>query len=248
MKTAIITGATKGIGLEIAKYFSNNGFSVLATGRTAKNSKKQETETLRFFEMDVRNLKSHELAVQEMLSWKGELTTYINNAGISVWKPLEEIDEAFFNEMIAVNTTGTLWGCKAAAKKMNSGSSIINISSLAGKRGSANNTAYCASKFAVNGITQSLAKELGPRGIRVNAICPVYVETAMILKELERPNSPAQGQNVQEYLKNFTKGNSALLRLPTAQDIADSCFYLASETARAITGQCINVDCGVLPQ
>ena len=248
MKTAIITGATKGIGLEIAKHFSNKGFSVLATGRTAKEAKAHETENLHFFEMDVRSYKYHEAAVQEMLRWKGTLSTYINNAGISIWKPIEEIDEEFFNEIISVNTTGTLWGCKAAAKYLKSGGSIINISSLAGKRGSANNTAYCASKFAVNGITQSLAKELGPRGIRVNAVCPVYVETEMILKELENRHSPAQGQNVSEYLKNFIKGNSALLRLPTPQDIAESCFYLSSDLARAVTGQCINVDCGVLPQ
>jgi 3-oxoacyl-[acyl-carrier protein] reductase/meso-butanediol dehydrogenase/(S,S)-butanediol dehydrogenase/diacetyl reductase len=85
--------------------------------------------------------------------------------------------------------------CKAAAEKMTQGGVIIYISSLAGKRCSANNSVYCGSKFGVNGLTQALAKELGPRGIRVNAISPVYV-TDMILEELEDKESPAQGEEI----------------------------------------------------
>ncbi|MBW1775707.1 MAG: SDR family oxidoreductase, partial [Deltaproteobacteria bacterium] len=107
---------------------------------------------------------------------------------------------------------------------------------------------YCASKFGVNGITQALSKELGPRGIRVNAVCPVYVQTEGLLEALKEKDAPAQGDNVECYLQDFTAANAALQRLPTGEEIAQVCLFLASSGASAITGQCINVDCGVLPQ
>ena len=114
--------------------------------------------------------------------------------------------------------------------------------------GSANNSVYCASKFGVNGITQSLAKELGPSGIRVNAVCPVYVETPGLLEALENKDSPPAGQDTSTYLQDFAQSQAALKRLPLGNEVADICLYLASDTASAVTGQCINVDCGVLPQ
>lgn len=131
---------------------------------------------------------------------------------------------------------------------MKKGGAIINVSSLAGKRGSANNSAYCAAKFAVNGITQALAKEFGPRGIRVNAVCPVYIETDRILEALSEPASPAGGQPVSDYLASFAATQTALGRLPQAQEVAQVVYFLSSPASSAITGQCINVDCGTLPQ
>jgi NAD(P)-dependent dehydrogenase (short-subunit alcohol dehydrogenase family) len=124
----------------------------------------------------------------------------------------------------------------------------VNISSLAGKRGSANNSVYCASKFGVNAVTQALAKELGPRGIRVNAVCPVYVRTAGLDDALAEEESPTGGQDIGTYLAEFARTQTALGALPSDVQVADSCVFLASAAAGAITGQCINVDCGVLPQ
>ena len=82
----------------------------------------------------------------------------------------------------------------------------------------------------------------------MNAVCPVYVETTGLLEALDEPNAPPKGQLTATYLKEFTASNAALQRLPTGSEVADLCFYLASPLASAVTGQCINVDCGVLPQ
>jgi NAD(P)-dependent dehydrogenase (short-subunit alcohol dehydrogenase family) len=183
-----------------------------------------------------------------MIKWTGNIDVLINNAGYSGWKPLEKIDEDFWDEMIDTNLKSVLFASQAALAAMQKGASIVNISSLAGKRGSANNAVYCASKFGVNGITQSLAKELGSRGIRVNAVCPVYLRTPGLEEALQENDSPTKGNDLTSYLDEFAKTQTALGVLPTEQQVADTCVFLASKEAGAITGQCINVDCGVLPQ
>ena len=99
----------------------------------------------------------------------------------------------------------------------------------------------------MNGLTQSLAKELGPKGIRVNALCPVLIKTKGLLDALKNEYSPAQG-NTELFLKNFLQANSALGNLPTGEDVGQMALFLASENNRSVTGQCINVDCGVFPQ
>ena len=178
----------------------------------------------------------------------GRLDVVVNNAGVSRWSAIQDVDEAFAAEILETGLMGTLWGCAAAAALLGRGGCIINISSLAGKRGSAKNSVYSAAKFAVNGITQSLAKELGPAGIRVNAVCPVYVETETIVASLKEPASPAAGGSVSRYLEDFAQGQTALGRLPSPREVAEVAFFLASPAASALTGQCINVDCGTLPQ
>jgi 3-oxoacyl-[acyl-carrier protein] reductase/meso-butanediol dehydrogenase/(S,S)-butanediol dehydrogenase/diacetyl reductase len=247
-KTVIITGGTKGIGASISMAFHKKGYHVLISARNDNGLADQLGEGARFMACDVRNLEDHRALVKAALEWTNRVDVYINCAGISIWRSLDNIDEEFWNKIIDVNLKGVFWGCKAAAEKMRQGGAIINISSLAGKRGSSNNSVYCASKFGVNGLTQALAKELGPRNIRVNAVCPVYVKTNMLLKELGNMESPAQGEEVSVYLDNFANTQSALKRLPIPGEIASVCLFLASDEASAITGQCINVDCGVLPQ
>jgi len=244
-RTVIVTGGTKGIGAALASYFHAKGDTVLMAARRDNGFAATLGKRARFQKADVARPADHARLVKIALAWTGRLDVYINNAGQSHWMPLEKITEAFWKEMLDVNAKSVLFGCQHAAKALGAGGSILNISSLASKRGTANNAVYCAAKFAVNGITQALAKELGPRQIRVNAVCPVLVSTPGLLEALHEPAGPAQGAPA-EFLASFARANSALGALPTAEQVAEFCYLLVS--ASAVTGQCINVDCGVLPQ
>ena len=247
-RTVIVTGGNKGIGASISTVFYGNGYHVVIGSRSDNGLTAELGERAMFVETDVCKPGDLRRLVDKGTGWTGRLDVMVNNAGFSAWRPVEDIDEPFWNRMIDTNLKGTLFGCREAAAKLESGGCIINISSLAGKRGSANNSAYCASKFGVNGITQALAKELGPKGIRVNAVCPVYVRTDGVLEALTKKSAPSFNKDIDAYLRDFTESNSALGRLPTGEEIGQACLYLASPAASAITGQCINVDCGVLPQ
>lgn len=248
VRTLVITGGNRGIGAEIAKRFAEEGYRVVVGARRKTPFLAQLGERVRFQPMDVRFEKGHERLAKAALAWTGHIDVYINCAGSSGWSPIGKVTESFLDAMIDTNLKGVLWGCKTAARYLSAGGCIINISSLAGKRGSANNSVYCAAKFGVNGITQALAKELGPKNIRVNAVCPVYVETDGVVGALRKKDSPAQGKNVKEYLRQFAAANAAMLRLPKAEEVAGTCLFLASTESSAITGQCVNVDCGVMPQ
>jgi NAD(P)-dependent dehydrogenase (short-subunit alcohol dehydrogenase family) len=246
-KTVIITGGNRGIGLSITEAFVNAGYTAFVGARQEAGLGQRFGDKVRFVETDVRNEEAHHNLVRQAIDQTGRLDVFINNAGFSEWRPIEEIDDDFLDLILATNLKGTFWGCKAAAAVMKDGSSIINISSLAGKRGTSNNSAYCASKFGVNGLTQALAKEVGPKGIRVNALCPVLIPTEGLVDALKSSFAPAKG-DPEGFISRFAVDNAALKRLPTGAEVASMCLMLASEAASAMTGQCINVDCGVLPQ
>jgi len=247
-RTILITGGSRGIGATISEAFYAAGHHVVIAGRTDTGLAGSLGERAHFVMTDVRHPQALRALVREALDWTGRLDVLVNNAGVSAWRPLGDIDENFWQNMIDTNLKSALFACQAAAPHLPRGGSIINISSLAGKRGSANNSVYCATKFGVNGITQSLAKELGPLGIRVNAVCPVYVSTEGLAEALKDKYSPTGGQNTAAYLAAFAATQTALGALPTAAQVAATCVFLASSAADAITGQCLNVDCGVMPQ
>lgn len=246
-RTVVITGGTRGIGLDITVAFAQAGYDVFV-GARAKPEAGALPASVTVVETDVRREADVARLVDTAVKATGRLDALVNNAGYSEWRPIEKIDEAFLSDILGTNLMGAFWGCKAAAAAMVSGASIVNVSSLAGKRGSSNNSAYVASKFAMNGLTQSLCKELGPRGIRVNGVCPVLVPTPGLLEALRHPDSPTGGQEPGEFFANFAAGNAALKRLPTGAEVAATCLFLASPAASAVTGQNLNVDCGVFPQ
>ena len=247
-RTVLITGGSRGIGAAITRAFHNAGDHVVVASRNDTGLVASLGSRARFVETDVRHPDQLRSAVDAATQWTGRLDTLVNNAGYSAWRPLGEIDEAFWNDMVDTNLKSVLFGSQAAAARMPEGGAIVNVSSLAGKRGSANNSVYCATKFGVNAVTQALAKELGPRNIRVNAVCPVYVRTAGLTEALAEEGSPTGGEDLTSYLAEFARTQTALGVLPTDDQVAATCVFLASNAAGAITGQCLNVDCGVLPQ
>ncbi len=247
-RTTIITGGSRGMGAAISCAFHAVGDHVVIAGRTDTGLAETLGERARFITTDVRFPTQLRDMVRQAVDWTGRVDVLVNNAGFSAWRALADIDEAFWDDMMNTNLKGVLFASQAAAAHLPAGGAIVNISSLAGKRGSANNAAYCASKFGVNAVTQALAKELGARGIRVNAVCPVYVRTAGLEDALTDDRSPTGGHDITAYLAEFTRTQTALGRLPTDEQVAATCVFLASPAADAITGQCLNVDCGVLPQ
>jgi NAD(P)-dependent dehydrogenase (short-subunit alcohol dehydrogenase family) len=247
-RTIVITGGSRGIGAAITRAFHSAGDRVVVAGRTDTGLVKELGDRARFIATDVRRPDQLHALAREAHAWAGRLDVLVNNAGRSEWRVLGDIDEDFWQDMIDTNLKSVLFASQAAAALFGRGAAIVNVSSLAGKRGSANNSVYCAAKFGVNAVTQALAKELGPRGIRVNAVCPVYVRTEGLTDALADDESPTGGRNIDAYLGEFARTQAALGVLPTAEQIARTCVFLASTGADAITGQCVNVDCGVLPQ
>jgi 3-oxoacyl-[acyl-carrier protein] reductase/meso-butanediol dehydrogenase/(S,S)-butanediol dehydrogenase/diacetyl reductase len=247
-RTIIVTGGSRGIGSAISSAFYEGGDKVLIASRTDTGLAKHLGQRARFIKVDLRYSNGAKEVIQAALDWTGRVDVLVNNTGISAWKPLAEISDDFVENMLSTNLKSMIYMCQAVAPHLKVGGTIVNISSLAGKRGSANNSVYCATKFGVNGLTQSLAKELGQQGIRVNAVCPVYIQTEGLEVALKETVSPTLGLNTEDYLATFAKTQSALGVLPTAKQIASACVFLASSSASAITGQCINIDCGVMPQ
>lgn len=246
-KTAVVTGGTKGIGREIVEHLLKLNYRVVYSARSQPQQPLGSEQQSKFVAADARKRESHFQLVKTAVDWTGRLDLYVNNAGYSQWKELAEIDEDFWTMMVETNLSSTFWGTQAAAQHLGPGGSVVNISSLAGRRGSANNSAYCAAKFGVTGLTQALSKELGVKGIRVNAVCPVYILTDSLEQSLKETVAPAGGKDVASYLKDFANSQAALKRLPTGNEVARAVAFLASEEASAITGQSMNVDCGVMP-
>ncbi len=243
---AVVTGGNKGIGLGITKLLNQNNYKVITCGRSLFDDQKL-IDDVDFIKGDASKYQTHEKLAKKAINSYGRLDLYVNNVGISEWKKIQDIDNNFLDKIFQTNIYSVFWGCKIATKYLSENGSIINISSIAGKRGTKNNSAYVATKFGVNGITQSLAKELGYKNIRVNAICPVLIKTEGLLDALKEKSAPGH-EDLNLFFDNFIESQSALNRLPTINEVAEMVLFLASQNASAITGQCINVDCGVLPQ
>lgn len=241
-KVAIVTGAARGIGEAVALKFAENGAHVAFTYVSDNSKEKAEALAEKISNMGVQakayqsnaaDYAACEALVNDVISTFGKIDICVNNAGISKDNLLLRMTPEQWNEVIQVNLNSVFNMTKHVIKTMmkaRSGS-IINMSSVIGEMGNAGQGSYAASKAGVIGFTKSMAKELGSRNIRCNAVAPGFVETDMTsyLKE---------GENADKY-----KSMIALGRFASAEDIANVCLFLASDMGNYITGQTISA-CG----
>ena len=241
----LVTGGASGIGRAIAEAFAEQGDTVHICGTDTHKlqDRLDDDPRLTGSKCDVTD----EQQVRDMFStvvatWGG-LDVLINNAGIAgPTAPIDEVTIDQWNATLAVNVTGTFLCTREAAPLLRRSSGcIINISSVAGRLGYAFRAPYCASKFALAGLTESLARELGPDGVRVNSILPGFVESDRFAATT-RARASALGITTEEMATKLLEKTS-LRRLVTERDVADMALYLTSKPGRNISGQSISV-CG----
>ena len=241
-KCALITGATRGIGKQIAITLAKQGYNIALNYRKEneelENTKKEIEEIgvqVLAVKGDVANFEECENFVKQIIERFGQIDVLVNNAGITKDMLLMRMKKEDFEQVIDTNLVGTFNVTKNVVPYMMKARSgrIINISSVVGIAGNAGQTNYSASKAGIIGFTKSLAKEIASRNILVNAVAPGFIETNMtdVLKDDVK----------QEIAKNIP-----LKRMGTAQDVANVVKFLASDDSSYITGQVINVDGGML--
>ena len=237
-KVAVITGGTRGIGLETVKTFLENNASVALLG-SKEESVTKALETLKKenpnypvigFYPDLSNQKEIEETLKKIKNTFGKIDILINNAGISSKTPIEKYTEEEYENIVDLNIKGVFTCSKAATPYLKeTKGTIINTSSMVGTYGQSSGVLYPMSKYAVNGLTKSLARELAPQKIRVNAVAPGIIETDMV------KNLP------EEIIKPLIQ-TIPLGRIGTPKDIANVFLFLASDMASYITGEIIHVD------
>ena len=252
-KTVVVTGAGRGIGFGIAERFAEEGANLVVADRdpkveeASKKIKKSFGVSALAVECDVTNKAQVENLYEQAAAQFGTIDVSVQNAGVITIAQLENLTEKDWNFVMSVNSTGVFLCCQAAAKymiKQRSGR-LINSSSAQGRQGFIYTPHYAASKFAVIGMTQSLAKELAPYGITANAICPGIIETDMWAYNDEHWGKLLGDYKPGELMQEWIKG-VPLKRGGTARDIAGLVTFLASEDAAYITGQSVNVDGGLV--
>ncbi len=241
-KVAVVTGASKGIGAEIARQFAAEGATVVVNYASSKEGADRVVDEIAkrggkaiAVQANVAKKKDIERLFTETKKAFGQLDILVNNAGVYEFVPLEEVTEEHFHKHFDVNVLGLLLTTQEAVKQFGSaGGSIINISSSASTSAPPSASVYSATKGAVDTITKSLAKELGPRNIRVNAINPGMVETEGVR---------AAGFIESDFQKLF-ESQSPLGRIGQPDDIAPAAVFLASSDAGWITGETLMISGG----
>jgi len=243
-KAVVITGASRGIGLGIAQGFARAG----ARLRLIADDPKVEAAAASIgAEGRVADI-TDPAAVERALSGLGHIDVLINNAGLERLTPIAEGGhevEATFRRIIEINIIGTQIVTRRVLPGMGRGGAIVNTASIWGRVAEPLFGAYVASKHAVIGLTKTWARELGPRGIRVNAICPGWVRTEASMLSLKLM-AERRSVSEEELLAGIT-GGQALPGLMEPEDMAEAYLFLASDRARNVTGQSLGVDRGEVP-
>lgn len=238
MKVAIVTGAGRGIGRSIATALSKDGYSLVLNYRSNVTELEQFVSEIGadaiLVKGDIRNFDDAETLVKAAVDHYGRLDLLVNNAGITKDTLLLRMSEDDFDMVQSTNLKGTFNCTKHAAKvmfKQRSGA-IVNISSVVGITGNIGQSNYAASKAGVIGFTKAVARELAPRGVRVNAVAPGFIATQMT-------------EVIHEDIKKATLSNIPMGKFGEAEDVANLVLFLASEKAKYITGQVVQVDGGM---
>ncbi len=235
-KVAVITGAARGIGLAIAKKYAENGAKIaitdIAFGEEVEKFKNSGITEVKLYKSDASNFEDAQNTINKIIEDFGKIDILVNNAGITRDTLLMRMSEEQWDLVIKVNLKSVFNMTKAVIRtmmKQRSGS-IVNMSSVVGVSGNAGQANYSASKAGMIGFTKSMAKELGSRNIRVNAIAPGFIETKMTEKLPEEVR--------QEWMKIIP-----LRRGGKPEDVANVALFLASDLSSYVSGQVINV-CG----
>ena len=233
MRTIVITGGTRGIGAAAVRRFAANGDRVhFIYEKSHDLAKEMEQETGAMAHCcDV----SDEQAVKETFKSIGPVDVLVNNAGIVDYGPINWVPGDSFRRVMEVNVTGMFFCCREVLSGMlgKGGGAIVNLSSMWGRVGASCEVAYSASKGAIIAMTKALAQELGPSGIRVNAVAPGVIQTDMCA---------SVDPEVMEGLRQETP----LECLGKPEDVAEAIFYLASDSARFVTGTVLDVNGGYI--
>ena len=243
-RTALVTGSSRGIGLGIARAFAAAGAELHLLADDAAVEGVAASLGARGYVADITD----GAAVAKILASIPKLDILINNAGLERLTPVEDgsaENEATFRRIIDINVTGTFLMTRAALPRMGKGGRIVNTASIWGRVAEANFSAYVASKHAVIGLTKTWAKELGPRGIAVNAVAPGWVRTESSMRSLK--TMAARAGVEESALLDDIVGVQAMPGLMEPDDIAGAYLFLASDQAANITGQTLGIDRGEVP-
>jgi len=251
-KVAVITGGGSGIGAAICRMFAAEGAAVAVTDIRLPAAQEIAAEIVRAggragsWAFDVSDRPAVEQAADQIEKQLGPIDIWVNNAGISHIVPFLECSEELWDQTLRINLTGAFIGCQAAIRRMlpRRQGVVLNMSSQSGKVGNSQYAAYCASKFGIIGLTQSLAVEFAGDRIRVNALCPGVVMTPLWGKML---GDYARKRNLKlEEVGPYLERKIPLGRLCTPEDVARTAVFLASDDAAYLTGQAINVSGGAV--